>query len=93
MAMPRKPSDKLPNNSAELEGITKAAILLLALGPERASKILNKTPSTKAVEEVTRELASLGRVPKELQAQVVEEFYGVSIATRTRGALNTPSSC
>jgi flagellar motor switch protein FliG len=81
MGMPRKPNEKLPNTVAELEGITKAAILLLALGPERASKILNKTTSTKAVEEVTRELASLGRVPRELQAAVIEEFYSISIAS------------
>jgi flagellar motor switch protein FliG len=37
---------------------------------------------TEAVEEVTRELASLGRVSSELQAQVVEEFYGITVANQ-----------
>jgi len=35
-----------------------------------------------AVESVTRELASLGRVSSELQASVVEEFYAVTAANR-----------
>lgn len=78
--MPRKPHEKLPDRAEELEGLTKAAILLLAVGPERASLVL-KQLRPKAVEEVTRELASLGRVASTLQSQVVEEFYGVTVAT------------
>ncbi len=78
--MPRKPSDKLPDNAGELEGITKAAVLLLAIGPDRAGQVL-KLVSPRAMEEVTRELASLGRVPRSLQSQVIEEFYGVSLAS------------
>ncbi|MFN9939345.1 MAG: hypothetical protein ACK56I_07710, partial [bacterium] len=34
------------------------------------------------VEEVTRELAGLGRVPKNLQNEVIEEFYNISIASQ-----------
>jgi len=79
--MPRKPTDKLPNRADDLDGITKAAIVLLAIGSERAGKVL-KTMTTKAVEEVTRELASLGRVPTELQSQVMKEFYNISIASQ-----------
>ena len=79
--MPRKPNDKLPAKADELEGLTKAAILLLAIGPDRAASVL-KTLTPKSVEEVTRELASLGRVPTELQGQVVEEFYSVSMASQ-----------
>jgi flagellar motor switch protein FliG len=79
--MPRKPHEKLPAKSSELEGLTKAAILLLAIGPERASVVL-KQLSQEAVEEVTRELASLGRVPQSLQSEVVEEFYSISMASQ-----------
>lgn len=79
--MARKPHEKLPSNASELEGITKAAVLLLAVGPEKASSVL-KCLEARAVEEVTRELASLGRVPKELQDEVIEEFYSVSIASQ-----------
>jgi flagellar motor switch protein FliG len=79
--MPRKPHEKLPAKSDELDGITKAAILMLAIGPERAAIVL-KQLSPEAVEEVTRELASLGRVPHSLQTSVVEEFYTASMANQ-----------
>jgi flagellar motor switch protein FliG len=78
--MPRKPNDKLPSSAADLLGITKAAILLVAVGQDEAGTILKSMPA-EAVEEVTRELASLGRVPRELQSAVVEEFYHLSIAS------------
>src|SRR5438105_2815938 len=78
--MPRKPHEKLPDNPAELLGVTKAAILLVALGQDEAGSVLKQLPA-EAVEEVTRELASLGRVPKDLQISVVEEFYHLSIAS------------
>ncbi|GJQ28178.1 MAG: flagellar motor switch protein FliG [Phycisphaerae bacterium] len=79
--MARKPHEKLPSKASELEGLTKAAILLLSVGPEKASSVL-KNLNPRAVEEVTRELASLGRVSKELQDAVVEEFYGITIASQ-----------
>ncbi|MEO1583361.1 MAG: flagellar motor switch protein FliG [Planctomycetota bacterium] len=72
--MPRRPGDKLPTNPDDLEGLTKAAILLLAVDADKASAVL-KSMESDAVEEVTRELAGLGRVPPELVKAVVNEFY------------------
>ncbi|MFG0292985.1 MAG: flagellar motor switch protein FliG [Phycisphaerales bacterium JB065] len=77
--MARKPGEKLPNNIDEIEGITKAAVLLLSLDAESATKVL-RVMGPEVVEEVTRELAGLGRVPQQLMDQVVEEFYGTSLA-------------
>ena len=78
--MGRKLNDKLPNSATELEGITKAAILLMTLETDAARTLLKKlTPEQ--VEDVTRELAGLGRVPDPLRDQVVEEFYALSVAT------------
>jgi len=85
--MPRKPNEKLPTNPAELEGVTKAAILLLAVGSERASSVLRAMPG-ETVEEVTRELASLGRVPSALQDAVVREFYDLTVANEYAGEGN-----
>lgn len=79
--MPKKPFERLPTNPAELDGLTKAAVLLLSIGQTEASKMLKELPA-EAVEEVTRELASLGRVPEELQSAVVEEFYHLSVANQ-----------
>ncbi len=78
--MARKPHEKLPTNPDELDGLTKAAILLLSVGSEQAPKLLAEMGS-EAVEEVTRELAGLGRVPPELRRAIVEEFYFMSIAS------------
>lgn len=79
--MPRRPNEKLPADPSELEGITKAAVLLLALGQEDAAAVL-KRMSPEMVEAVTRELASLGRIPPDLSSRVVEEFYNLTIASQ-----------
>jgi len=79
--MPRNPKQQLPESADQLEPLTKAAILLLAVGPEGASELMRRLDGP-AVESVTRELASLGRVSSELQASVVEEFYAVTAANR-----------
>src|SRR5688572_18258458 len=79
--MPRKPNEKLPNDPAELDGISKAAVLLLSLGPDDAAMVL-KHMAPETVEAVTRELASLGRIPLELSTAVVEEFYNLTLASQ-----------
>jgi flagellar motor switch protein FliG len=85
--MPRKPHEKLPTDPAELDGLTKAAVLLLSVGPETAGAILAQmTPEQ--VEEVTRELAGLGHVPRPLQKAIVEEFYNLTLASHQLGEGN-----
>ena len=79
--MPRKPGEKLPTDPSLLDGVTKAAILLMTLETAVASQLL-KQLAPEAVEEVTRELAGLGRIPPELRSAVVEEFYTLSIASQ-----------
>jgi len=79
--MSRRPNEKLPDTAEDLDGLTKAAILLLAVGTERAAAMLRHM-DPKCVEEVTRELAGLGRVPANLQTAVVEAFYADTIASQ-----------
>ncbi|MFM9996048.1 MAG: flagellar motor switch protein FliG [Phycisphaerales bacterium] len=79
--MPRRMHEKLPTSPAELDGITKAAVLLLTIGPDDAGVLL-KQLTPELVESVTRELAGLGRVPQELSNAVVEEFYNLTIASQ-----------
>lgn len=78
--MARKPGEKLPEDVSQLESLTKAAILLMTLDTATASLLL-KNIAPEAVEEVTRELASLGRVPDATRQAVVEEFYNLSMAS------------
>lgn len=77
--MPRKPGEKLPSSASELDGLTKSAILFVSLDHAASAKIL-KHMSGEQVEELTREIAQLGIVPEKLRMEVVEEFYGLSVA-------------
>ncbi len=79
--MPMRAGEKLPNTIKELDGVTKAAILLLTLDHEAAGALLRELSSDMA-EEVTRELASLGEVSSALAAEVVEEFYTLRLANK-----------
>ena len=78
--MAMRPGQKLPRNVDDLDGVTKAAILLLTVNHEAAGALL-KELSTEMVEEVTRQLASLGEVPASLAEQVVEEFYSLRMGS------------
>ncbi len=71
---------QLPDRIEELDGVTKSAILLLTVKPEAAGAILREL-STEVVEDVTRVLAQLGDVPKNVSDQVVEEFYMLRVAS------------
>lgn len=72
---------KLPKSAGDLDGVVKAAILLLSLDDEIATALLQHLPTT-IVEEITRSLASLGEVPSELSDEVMEEFYGLRMASQ-----------
>ncbi|MEM8781674.1 MAG: flagellar motor switch protein FliG [Planctomycetota bacterium] len=63
----------------EIAPLRKAAILLLSLDNEASGEILKQMPP-KAVEEVTRELASLGPIPEAVRDGVLEEFYTLAVA-------------
>jgi flagellar motor switch protein FliG len=63
----KEPAAKEPN------GLQKAAILILSMDEETASRVL-KSLSDPEAELVTRELAKLGIIEKERVAQVLAEF-------------------
>ena len=60
--------------SANLSGIRKAAILLVAVGEELAKQILRVLPEAD-VQRLTEELADLRGVTPELSAEIMEEFW------------------
>lgn len=59
----------------------KAAILMLALEPDMASAIL-KVLDLDTVEDLTREIASVGTVEPSVRCAVVEEFYNLALANQ-----------
>ncbi len=65
----------------EMNGLQKAAILLLALDTDASATMLKKLDA-KTVEDVTREVASLGSIPQELRDRVLLEFYDMALAQR-----------
>ena len=66
------PQDHLP-------GVRKAAVLLLTLPEDEAAAVLKRL-SPAAVEEVSREIASLGSVSPETREAVFGEFYNLALA-------------
>ncbi len=59
---------------ASLQGVRKAAVLLVAVGEELAKEILRALPEAD-VQRLTEELADLRGVTPELSAAVLEEFW------------------
>lgn len=57
----------------ELDGLKKSAILLVLLGPERASKILKKLDEEE-VEQLTLEIANLDKIDEKTKTAVLDEF-------------------
>jgi flagellar motor switch protein FliG len=60
--------------SAQLNGVRKAAVLLVAVGEELAKEILRALPEAD-VQRITEELADLRGITPELSAEVLEEFW------------------
>lgn len=58
----------------KLTGKQKAAILLVAMGPDVSATVF-KHLNDEEIEELTLEIANLRSVEKELKDQVLEEFY------------------
>src|SRR5690606_32805886 len=63
----------------QLNNRQKAAVLLIALGPELSAKVLKHLNQTE-IEQLTLEIASLRQVPAEVQNLVLEEFEQLAMA-------------
>src|SRR5580658_4043193 len=62
--------------TAPVTGLHKAAVLMVLLGEDAASEIYRHLPPTE-VEQVTKEIASLGQVNPETALVVLEEFHSL----------------
>ncbi len=60
-------------------GLTKAAMLMVALGPEVSSNIL-KHLSDNEIERLTLEIAGMNKLTPEMKSDVLEEFYNLAVA-------------
>ncbi len=64
-----------------LDGVTKAAVLLISLGRKTAAKVLQHFGEDE-LEAVTYKIASLDHVPSEIRDSVLEEFTSIATAQK-----------
>ncbi|MCR5417838.1 MAG: flagellar motor switch protein FliG, partial [Lachnospiraceae bacterium] len=64
---------------AEITGVQKAAILLIALGPEKSSQVF-KHLKEEEIEELTLEIANTKSITTQVKDEVIKEFYEICLA-------------
>lgn len=67
------------STKSELSGKEKAAMLLIALGPERSAEIFKHLKEDE-IEQLTLEIANIRTVSPEDKERVLEEFYQICLA-------------
>ena len=67
------------NGESNLQGIQKAAILLIALGPEKSASIFKHLKEDE-IEELTLEIANTRSVTPQVKEEIIDEFYEVCLA-------------
>ena len=73
----------------EMTGLQKAAVLLIALGPEKSALVF-KHLKEEEIEELTLEIANTRSVTPQIKENVIEEFYQVCLAQQyiAEGGIN-----
>ena len=67
------------NGESNLQGIQKAAIHLIALGPEKSASIFKHLKEDE-IEELTLEIANTRSVTPQVKEEIIDEFYEVCLA-------------
>ncbi len=67
------------SSDESISGVQKAAILLIALGPEKSASIF-KHLKEEEIEELTLEIANTRSVTPQVKEEIIEEFYQVCLA-------------
>jgi flagellar motor switch protein FliG len=65
--------------NSEITGVQKAAVLLIALGPEKSAKIFKHLKEDE-IEQLTLEIANTRSVSPAMKEQVLDEFYEICLA-------------
>ena len=75
--------------SEEISGIQKAAILLIALGPDKSSSVFKHLKEDE-IEQITLEIANTRSVSPAVKDKVMDEFYEVCLAQQyiAEGGIN-----
>lgn len=75
--------------NSNLDGVQKSAILLIALGPDKSSKIFKHLREDE-IEQLTLEIANTSSISPQLKEEVLNEFYEVCLAQQyiAEGGIN-----
>ena len=68
-----------PGGEREMDGVEKAATLLITLGPEKSAKIF-KHLKEEEIEQLTLEIAKTSSVSRQTKEKVLSEFYEICLA-------------
>ena len=73
----------------EMNGVQKAAVLLISLGPEKSASIFKHLKDDE-IEQLTLEIANTRSVSPQTKEQILSEFYEVCIAQQyiAEGGIN-----
>ncbi len=69
----------MASKSAEISGVQKAAILLIALGPEKSANVFKHLKEDE-IEQLTLEIANTRSIAPSIKDAVLDEFYEVCLA-------------
>lgn len=69
----------MAKDAQNITGVQKAAVLVIALGPEKSSQIF-KHLKEEEIEELTLEIANTRSITPQLKEEVINEFYEVCLA-------------
>lgn len=72
-------TEQVQQRTTRLTGYQKAAVLLIALGPEQAAQVFKHLQESE-IERLTLEIANMPHVDPELTEQVLEEFDHMAMA-------------
>ncbi|MDE6253719.1 MAG: flagellar motor switch protein FliG [Lachnospiraceae bacterium] len=67
------------NSTSDMIGVQKAAVLLIALGPEKSASIF-KHLKEEEIEELTLEIANTRSISPQVKETILNEFYQVCLA-------------
>lgn len=69
----------MARSEQNISGVQKAAVLLIALGPEKSSQIFKHLKEDE-IEELTLEIANTRSITPQLKEDVINEFYEICLA-------------
>ena len=69
----------MAKGEVNISGVQKAAVLLIALGPEKSSQIFKHLKEDE-IEELTLEIANTRSVTPQLKEDIISEFYEICLA-------------